>query len=75
MRSITNLIGIVLIIVGILALAYQGITYTKQEKVAQIGDLKISAEKEHTIYFPPILGGASLLAGIVLVVIGRKNSL
>jgi hypothetical protein len=74
MRSITNIFGILLIILGLVALGYQGITYTKQDKVAQIGDLKITAEKEHTIYFPPILGGAALIAGIALVVIGKRGA-
>jgi hypothetical protein len=72
-RSTTNILGIILIIVGILALAYQGFTYTKQEKVAQIGDVKITADKEKTVYFPPALGGASLLVGIVLVVVARRG--
>jgi len=72
MKSIVSIIGILLIIIGILTLAYQGITYTKQEKIAQIGDVKISADTQKTIYFPPILGGLSIVAGIVLVVVGRK---
>jgi uncharacterized membrane protein HdeD (DUF308 family) len=74
MRSTTSIFGIILIILGLVALGYQGITYTKQDKVAQIGDVKITAEKEHTVYFPPILGGAALIAGIVLVAIGRKGA-
>ncbi len=75
MKSLITLVGILLILVGIVTLGYQGITYTKHEQVAQIGDLKISADTQKTIYFPPILGGVSLVAGIVLVVIGRKNSI
>lgn len=74
MKSITSLVGILLIIVGIVALAYQGFTYTKHEQVAQIGDVKISADTQKTVYFPPILGGLSVVAGIVLVIVGRKNS-
>lgn len=73
MRSITNIVGIILIIVGIIGLGYQGISYTKQEKIAQIGSVKITAEKEHTIFFPPMLAGASLLAGIVLVIVARNS--
>lgn len=73
MKSLTSIIGIILIIVGILALAYQGITYTQQEKIAQIGDLKITADTQKTVYFPPILGGLSIVAGIVLVLVGRKK--
>jgi hypothetical protein len=72
-RGLTNIVGIILIVLGILALAYQGFTYTTREKVAQIGDVKITADKEKSVYFPPILGGASLVAGIVLVLIGRRG--
>ncbi len=73
MKSITSIVGILLIIIGILTLTYQGFTYTKQEKIAQFGDLKVTADTQKTVYFPPILGGLSIVAGIVLVVVGRKN--
>ncbi len=73
MKSIISIVGIFLILAGIIAFAYQGFTYTKQEKVAQIGDLKITADTEKTIHFPPILGGLALAAGLILVVIGRKK--
>ncbi|MEO8401123.1 MAG: DUF3185 domain-containing protein [Gammaproteobacteria bacterium] len=73
MKSLTNIVGIILIIVGILALAYQGFTYTQHEKVAQIGDLQVTADTQKTVYFPPIFGGLSLVAGIVLVVVARRK--
>lgn len=69
----TTLIGIILILVGVLALSYQGFTYTKHEDVANIGDLHVTANTQKTVYFPPILGGISLIAGIALVVVGRKS--
>jgi uncharacterized membrane protein len=72
-RGITNIVGIILIILGVIALAYQGFTYTTQEKVAQIGDVKITADKEKSVYFPPVMGGASLIAGIVLVLVARRG--
>ncbi len=72
MKGITSTLGILLIILGVITLVYQGITYTKHETVAQIGDLKVTADTEKTIHFPPLLGGLSLVAGIVLVVVGRK---
>jgi hypothetical protein len=71
MRSITNILGVLLIIVGIGALSYQGFNYTKREKVAEIGDLKITAESQESFSFPPALGGLSLATGIILLVIGR----
>lgn len=73
MKSIIGIIGILLILGGVAILGYQGFTYTKHEQVAQIGDLKITADTEKTVYFPPALGGASLVAGIILVFISRKN--
>lgn len=72
MKSILTILGIVLLLVGIVTLSYQGVTYTKQEKIAQIGDVAVTAEHPKTIYFPPILGGLAVLAGLVLVVVGRK---
>jgi len=73
MKSTTGLLGIVLILVGVVLLAYQGFTYTKREKVAQLGDLQVTADTQKTVYFPPIVGGVSLVAGIILVVISRRN--
>jgi uncharacterized membrane protein YidH (DUF202 family) len=72
MRPIA-IVGVVLIIIGIIALAYQGITYTKTERVIDLGPLKVEAEKKETIPLPPILGGAALVAGIILVVLGSRR--
>lgn len=71
MRPFINVIGILLIIFGILTLGYQGITYTKREKIAQIGDLQVTANQEKTIYFPPIVGVLCLVGGIVIIVVNR----
>jgi hypothetical protein len=68
------LIGIVLIALGVIALVYQGITYTTREKVVDLGPLKITAQKEKTIPLPPILGGLALAGGIVLVVVAARKS-
>ena len=72
MKSITSIIGILLIIIGILTLAYQGFTYTEHQNIAQIGDVKVTADTQKTVYFPPIFGGLSLIAGIILVITARK---
>lgn len=68
------LVGVVLIVIGVLALAYQGITYTTREKVLDLGPLKASVEKQKTIPLPPILGALAVAAGIILVVVGNKRS-
>ena len=68
------LIGIALIVLGILALAYQGITYTTKEKVVDLGPLKASVEKEKTLPLPPVLGGLAIAAGVFLVWVGARRS-
>ncbi len=68
------LVGIVLIIVGIVALAYGGFSYTKREKVLDIGPIQATAETKETIPFPPILGGLCLVGGIILVVAGGRKA-
>jgi hypothetical protein len=65
--------GIILIVLGCLALAYQGIRYTTQEKVIDIGSLKVTASETKTVPLPPIVGGIALVAGIALVVADRKK--
>ena len=67
------LVGIVLILLGIGALTYQGITYTTREKVFQIGPLEATKKTEKTIPLPPLLGGIALGAGILLIIIGSKK--
>jgi uncharacterized membrane protein len=68
-----SILGIVLIIIGVIALAYGGFSYTKREKVIDAGPLQVSAEKEKTVPLPPILGGLCLVGGIVLLVAGNKR--
>ncbi len=68
MKSLT-VIGILLIIFGALALAYQGITYTTEEEIVDVGPV----EAEKTIPLPPILGALALAGGIVLVIVGGRK--
>jgi hypothetical protein len=65
--------GILLVILGVLALAYQGINYTRQETVLDVGPIHATAEKHERIALPPILGGLMLVGGIVLLVTGSKQ--
>jgi uncharacterized membrane protein HdeD (DUF308 family) len=69
-----TVLGIALIILGVLALAYQGITYTTRENVIDLGPLKASVDKEKTIPLPPILGALALAGGVVLVIVGVRKS-
>jgi hypothetical protein len=69
-----TLIGIILIVVGIVAFAYQGITYTTREKVVDIGSLHMTAERTKTLPLPPIASALALVGGIVLLVMGTRKS-
>jgi hypothetical protein len=66
-------LGIVLIVLGAVALAYQGITYTTKEKVVDLGPLKVEAEKEKTIPLPPVLGGVAIVVGLVLLIANARG--
>lgn len=68
-----SIAGIVLIVLGIFALAYQGITYTKRERVVDVGPIHATRDQTKTIPLPPVLGGAALVGGIVLLVAGSKS--
>ena len=69
----TTVIAIILIVIGIVAFGYQGITYATRENVVNIGPLKVTAEKTRTIPLPPIVGGVALMGGIMALLIGRKK--
>jgi hypothetical protein len=69
-----TLIGLVLIVIGIIAFAYQGISFTTREKVVDLGPIHMTAEKTRTLPLPPIVGGIALVGGIMLLVVGRKKA-
>jgi len=65
--------GIALIILGALALAYQGFDYTRKKNVVDLGSLHVTAEEQERVTIPPLLGGLVLAGGIVLVIAGAKK--
>jgi len=69
----TSWIGILLIVLGALALAYQGINYTREKKVVDVGSVHLTAESHEHIPIPPVLGGLALVGGVVLLVMGSKS--
>ena len=69
-----TLLGFVLIILGVLALAYQGVTYTTHKKVLDVGPIQSTKKEHNTIPLPPIVGGLALIGGIVLVAAGSKEA-
>jgi hypothetical protein len=68
-----RIIGILLIAVGLISLALGGISYTKREKVLDIGPIEATAERQKTIPLPPLLGGLALAGGVVLLIAGSKK--
>lgn len=62
-----------LIVVGVLALAFGGFSYTTRERVVDLGPLKIDADKEHSLPVAPIAGAAAVVAGLALVMVGAKS--
>jgi hypothetical protein len=69
-----TIVGILLIVLGIVAFGYQGITYTSREKIIDIGPIHATADTQKTIPLSPLLGGAALVGGIVLLVVGAKQA-
>jgi hypothetical protein len=67
------LAGIILIVIGIIAFAYQGITYTTREKVVDIGPIQMTAEKTKTLPLSPIAGGIAIVGGIVVLIMGNRK--
>ena len=69
-----KIVGITLIVLGVVALIFQGITYTTQKKVIDLGPIQATAEEKKTIPLPPVLGAIALVGGIVLLVVGGKKA-
>jgi hypothetical protein len=69
----TKLSGLILIALGLAALAYQGFSYTTREKVVDFGPLQVTSEKTHTLPLPPIVGAIALAGGIALLVMAGKK--
>ena len=68
-----NIIGAILIVIGLIGLIWGGISYTREEKVIDLGPIEATAERRETIPVTPVVGGLALVGGIVLLVAGRKR--
>ena len=71
--QLKKLAGIVLIVLGLVALVYQGITYTSHETVIDIGPLHATADRQKTVPLPPVLGVVAVAAGVVLLLSGTRK--
>ena len=74
MKAPLMILGIALLVLGVIALAYQGLTYTTREKVLEIGPIKATKETQRTIPLPPVLGGIALIGGVVMVIAAARRS-
>jgi len=72
MKSAT-LAGIVLIVLGILSFAYQGISVTTQKKVVDVGPIHATKDEKHTLPLPPVLGGLLVIGGVALLLTGQRS--
>jgi hypothetical protein len=68
-----SMAGILLIVLGALALVYQGFSYTHREKIFDVGPIHATADEQKQIPLPPIFGGLALAAGVALVAIGARR--
>lgn len=68
-----KIVGGILIVLGIVALIYGGISYTREETILDVGPIEATAERRETIPLPPVLGAIALIGGIVLMVAGSRR--
>ncbi|HUL35682.1 MAG TPA: DUF3185 domain-containing protein [Candidatus Eisenbacteria bacterium] len=66
-------LGVALIVLGMVALAYQGFTYTIPKKEVDVGPLQVTKQEKHTVPLPPILGALALIGGIAVVITDRRD--
>jgi drug/metabolite transporter (DMT)-like permease len=69
----SRILGIVLIVIGVISLAYQGITYTTQKKIIDMGPIHATKDEHHTISLPPVIGIVALIGGAVVLVLGKRG--
>jgi hypothetical protein len=67
-------LGIALILLGVVAFAYQGITYTTQNKIIDVGPLQATVDHKETIPLSPVVGGLALISGVSLLMMGARKA-
>ena len=70
----TTILGIALIVLGVVAFAYEGISYTTRENVIDLGPLQATVDKKETIPLPPLVGGLAVVTGIALLIVGVRRA-
>jgi hypothetical protein len=69
----TALVGVVLILLGVAALVYQGVTYTSRETVVDLGPVHATADRQKTLPLPPVLGIVAVAGGVILLMAGVRR--
>jgi hypothetical protein len=72
--KVGTLVGIILVVLGLVGVAYGGISYSQRREVARVGPLQVTTREERTIPISPIVGGVAILAGVALIVAVRRAS-
>jgi hypothetical protein len=72
--KVGTLVGLLLVVLGLVGVAYGGIKYTRQREVARVGPVQVTTREQHTIPISPIVGGVAILAGVALIVAVRRAS-
>lgn len=71
--KIITVVGLLLVVLGVFALIYGGISYTSREKIIDIGPIEATSETRETIPLPPLLGGLALAGGVALLMMGARR--
>jgi hypothetical protein len=71
--SSKTVIALILVVLGILALAYQGFTYTTRKKVIDMGPIQATKQEQHSVPLPPVVGAIALVAGIIVLISDRRG--
>jgi hypothetical protein len=74
LNAMKRILGSILLVVGVVMIIWTGFSFTKREKVVDAGPLHVSADKEHTVNWPPYAGGVLALVGIVMLVLPQKKN-
>jgi len=68
-----RMLGLIIVILGALALGYGGFSYVTRDKIVDAGPVQVSADREHNVWIPPVVGGIAVAAGLVLMVVGGNR--
>jgi hypothetical protein len=68
------MIAIVLILIGVLAIGYQGFSYVTRDEVVDLGLIEVTKEKTNTVYLPPVIGAIILVAGVALFLTNSRRA-